>query len=131
MRQDELMIGNWIWFKTNKTAAVVTEIYKTLDAVPREMVALNAPPGLRYCVSMDKIEPIPLTDAILKDNGFQYHHKNFASLAPDYPFQLELVEWLNESGTGLWTVGGLIKIRFVHELQNALKICGIQKQINI
>lgn len=77
------------------------------------------------------VAPIPLTDAILKRIGFEYYHKNLAALDRESPFQLEMIEWPNESGIGLWMVGGLIKIRFVHELQNAMRMAGIRKYIDI
>jgi hypothetical protein len=40
-----------------------------------------------------------------------------------------MVEWANEEGIGLWMLGGVIKIRYVHELQHALRLSGIDKEI--
>lgn len=75
---------------------------------------------------LDRIFPIPLTDEILRKNGFEYYHKNFASTDYDSPFKLEMMEWPDENGNGgLWIINGLFKIRFVHELQHALRLCGI------
>ena len=78
----------------------------------------------------DTIEPIPLTDEILKKNGFQYYHKNYASLSCVHPFKLRMNVWPDENGKGgLWSVGGIINVRYVHELQRALKVCEVDKEI--
>ena len=78
----------------------------------------------------DEISPIPLTDGILKENGFEYHHKNYASLSYEHPFQLKMKEWPDENGLGgLWTISDIIEIRYVHQLQHALRLCGIDKEI--
>lgn len=82
-----------------------------------------------YGFQEEHLAPIPLTDEILKANGFEYFHKNFAALDRKSPFQLEMVEWPNEEGIGLWMLGGVIKIRYVHELQHALRLCEIEKEI--
>ena len=112
MKAKELMIGDWV-------------------QVPSEMNRYK-----RVCSTFDMdlavlYRPIPLTDAILKANGFEYHHKNFAALSYEHPFQLEMVEWPNENGIGLWMVGGLLKIRYVHEFQHAIRLCDIDKVIII
>lgn len=84
-----------------------------------------------YGFQEEHLAPIPLTDDILKANGFEYFHKNFAALDRESPFQLEMVEWPNEEGIGLWMLGDLIKIRYVHELQHVLRLCGIEKEIEL
>ena len=81
---------------------------------------------------LDYLDPIPLTQEILKKNGFEYYHKNFASTDYDSPFKLEMVEWPDENGNGgLWLIRGLLKIRFVHELQNVIRLCEIDKEIQL
>lgn len=121
MKPSELMVGDWVTNTQNQQPEQVCEIWEHMV-----MLAYND------LYEYDEFEPIPLTDAILKINGFQYYHKNFASLTPDHPFRLEMVEWADENGKGgLWVVGGIIKIRYVHELQNALKVCEIDKEIKL
>ena len=76
------------------------------------------------------IEPIPLTNEILEKNGFQYFHKNYAAQAYNSPFQLRHDKWPNEDGVSEWSLG-LIPIKYVHELQHALRLCGIDIPINV
>ena len=114
------MIDDWVYNTHNRQNEQVAEIGSGLV-----MLAYND------LYEYDEIEPIPLTDAILKANGFEYHHKNFAALSHVHPFQLKMVEWPDENGIGLWMIGGLFKIRYVHELQHAMKLCEIDKEIKL
>ena len=120
MTAKELMIDDWVYNTHNRQNEQVAEIGSGLV-----MLAYND------LYEYDEIEPIPLTDAILKANGFEYHHKNFAALSHMHPFQLKMVEWPDENGIGLWMIGGLFKIRYVHELQHAMKLCDIDKEIKM
>lgn len=120
MTAKELMIDDWVYNTHNRQNEQVAEIGSGLV-----MLAYND------LYEYDEIEPIPLTDAILKANGFEYHHKNFAALSHVHPFQLKMVEWPDENGIGLWMIGGLFKIRYVHELQHAMKLCEIDKEIKL
>lgn len=120
MKADDLMLGDWVMNTHNRKPEQVCEIRE-------RMVMLDYNDLYGY----DEIEPIPLTDAILKANGFEYHHKNFAALSHVHPFQLEMVEWPDENGIGLWMIGGLFKIRYVHELQHAFWLAGIDKEIKL
>lgn len=114
----DLMVGDWVRIKITQHNTEVTNI----DA---NSIYTEAAFPIRY----DEIEPIPLTDAILKVNGFEYHHKNFAALSHVHPFQLKMVEWPDENGIGSWMIGGLFKIHYVHQLQHALRLCGITREI--
>ncbi len=82
----------------------------------------------------DYLDPIPLTPEILE--------KNFQELLPGINLMYQLKGpycAMNEDGQwvfGLVKVDGensarypLIKISFVHQLQNALLLCGIEKEI--
>ena len=119
MTKEELQIGDWVNNDINCMPEKVNEIGSGL-------VMLEYNDLYKY----DEISPIPLTDGILKENGFEYHHKNYASLSYEHPFQLKMKEWPDENGLGgLWTISDIIEIRYVHQLQHALRLCGIDKEI--
>ena len=81
---------------------------------------------------LDYLKGVPLTPEIIRKNGFEYHHKNFASLSYEHPFKLEEVECPSEEELGgLWRIASIIEVRFVHQLQHALRVCGIEKEIII
>lgn len=122
----ELMLGDWV----------------LVNSIPMQIQAINDIDGEimagdeLYCLiedrvhSEDKIEPIPLTAELLEKNGFQYYHKNYASLSYGHPLQIAMDRWPDENGlNGLWRIGSIIEIRYVHELQHALRLCGIDKEI--
>ena len=112
MEIEELMIGDWV------------QVPSEINRYKRVCSTFDMDSAVLY-------RPIPLTGVILKANGFEYRHKNFAALSYEHPFQLEIVEWPDENGIGLWMVRGLLKIRYVHELQHAIRLCGIEKEIKL
>lgn len=115
MESNELMIGDWVLCTHYKDKPFYKQF--GLDDFVKGSCS--------FC------EPIPLTDKILRKNGFEYHHKNFASLSPEHPFAIEMLKWPDENGIGLWEVGGIIKVRYVHELQHVLKMAEIDKEITL
>ena len=130
MEANELMIGDWVLTleSTHKE-----KVYAQIWAIEEGQTSILVKKDNRnWFVDIEWIEPISLTSDILKKNGFEYYHKNFASTDYDSPFKLEMVEWPDENGNGgLWLINGLFKIRFVHELQHALRMCGIDKTIEL
>lgn len=124
MKATELMIGDWVMYNPNVFNEDEYERY-------REPYPYRIKTG--ECID-DAVngcyEPIPLSDRILLKNGFQYFHKNYASLSYDHPFQIQMLEWPGEDGIGIWMVCGL-KIRYVHELQHVLRMAEIDVKIRV
>ena len=107
MKTKELMIGDWVYGTEKKK-------YGRVDK-------------LEHDVEDESVEPIPLTEEILKKNGF---------LGNDYG-EIIIEEWrimcdccnvaiLHNEHVDIDT-----PIRFVHELQHALKLCRIDKEIEL
>ena len=119
----DLMIGDWI--HNNYT----NENYQMWPSGFSQATRFGQQPNAT--LEDFNCEPILLTDKILNQNGFQYFHKNFASLSYEHPFKLEMEQWPDGNGLGLWNVCGIIKIRYVHELQHALKVCRVDKEIKL
>lgn len=130
MEANELMIGDWVLtLESTHKEKVYAQIWAIEEGQTSILVKKD---NCNWFVDIEWIEPISLTSDILKKNGFEYYHKNFASTDYDSPFKLEMVEWPDENGNGgLWLIKGLFKIRFVHELQHALRLCGIDKTIEL
>lgn len=91
--------------------------------------------GGNYYAAKD-VTPIPLTSDILKKNGFGYtegdEYLTHYYLGEEcYCANMDLHIGSNNKG-GFWlnTYGDEIHgIKYVHELQHALRICGIDKEI--
>ncbi len=127
-----LMIGDWVRTNPNcgklacgikSNIAMVCEIrFSDSDGM---YVHLTNIKGRYYD---DELEPIPLTDEFLRKNGFEYYHGNCAALSSEDKFSINQVQWPDEDGIAVWEYG-IIQIRFVHEFQHLLKLCGIEKEI--
>ena len=107
MKTKELMICDWVYDTKMKK-------YGRVDR-------------LEHDVEDESVEPIPLTEEILKKNGF---------LGNDYG-EIIIGEWrimcdcsnvaiLHNEHVDIDT-----PIRFVHELQHALRLCKIDKEIEL
>lgn len=124
MDKKTLMIGDWVYNTHNRQNEQVQEIGSGL-------VMLNYNDLYEY----DEIEPIPLTTEILEKNGFVLKEKEKGmygvNIAPHYisdgvPFEVfcdgePFAIWFKEP----------VNIKFVHQLQHALKLCSISKEIEL
>lgn len=136
MKAEELMIGDWVYNVHNKKPEQVQEI-RERDV----MLDYNDLYGY------DEIEPIPLTAEILEKNGFIYYnygHNNYGWKVDDYErFVIEKsyknlyqIDGDNSFHIGIVEADGesyclltFCTISCVHELQHALRLCGIDKEI--
>ena len=89
--------------------------------------------GYRYgyrCVDLDELEPLPLTPETLEMNGFcltTYENaSNRVWERNDFAFGEH-----GEIAMGIQKGWQNVKIEFVHELQMAMRFCGIEKDIEI
>lgn len=130
MTSKDLMIGDWVQIVPD--APVMPNEYHRIDWIKTGEIGLDN----RKIVTYPYIQPIPLTSEILE--------KNFQEFLPGINLMYQLKGpycAMNEDGQwvfGLVKVDGensarypLVKISFVHELQHALRLCGITKEIQI
>lgn len=129
MKEKKLMIGDWVYDKKMKR-------YGRVDR-------------LEHDIEDDTVEPIPLTAEILKKNGFvlkdySSNHKHF----------LWTTGWIDNYADVHVTCGkdeyfvwrwdnldlklnfcsgycNLFKLHYVHELQHVLRLCKIDKEIEL
>lgn len=77
------------------------------------------------------IEPIPLTPEILEKNGISSSDTG-CFFDEDKNALLE-ISCIN--GEVFWTINineyDIIRLRYIHELQHALRLCGIEKEIEL
>ena len=117
MKANELMVGDYVHHKITNEILQITEILSWGVKVKEYEDAVAD--------SID-IEPIPLTPEILEKNGFVYN---------DIPFEQTWQQYglsLYAAGNGYRVNCGknvALIINSVHELQHALRLCGIEKEI--
>ena len=135
MKANELMLRDWVKHQDTE---------KTVDAIWfGNQVSLNDPSkewGSIYTdkFSADDVKPIPLTAEILEKNGFGYKEED-GNLShyyigdrwyldnPDLHIGTynKGVYWLNYLDNAIYG------IKYVHQLQHALKLCHIEKEIDL
>jgi len=136
-----LMIGDWVRVpRLNKNGKVYR--IDRANGVGNGFIAV-----LRGDFHEDDIEPVLLTPEILKKNGFENDFYEEESIADYHTIRLEgyslkhnigeidgyLVTWCNGSINVTTDVHCCVQkdISYVHELQHALRLCGIEKEIEL
>lgn len=123
MKSKELMLGDIV--------QVNGEVFKVIS-ISYFDIGISDNKKDFYHEHIDNLEPIPLTPEILEKNGFELQRdKSDLGTLDTYWLGSELgafrIHRLNNRDYQF----GLAKIRNVHELQRALRLCGIDKNIEI
>ena len=129
MKANELMIGDWVW---DITPVVI-------DAIGNEYICIYRAEYGYITVNLTNLKPIPLTDEILEKNGFpldveETNHplykgteiKEYIISMPPNEYKEHLI-WNGEYY--IMFDSPKIRIDYVHQLQHALRLCGIDKEI--
>lgn len=130
MTPGDLMVGDLVMLFDETPARV--------DAIGNTEVYVYEKERGDWHVGYEHIKPIPLTDEILQKNGFdcsdpevkQYH---FTEGKERYHFSLrQMYNKKNEKdGYAFYAFNVLSLIINVSDLQHALRLCGIDKEITI
>ena len=138
MKANELMIGDWVYNKHHGKNIKLTS-YDFFTHTHNEFGEQELAPFAKPTIGRD-LEPIPLTKKILEKNGFE-------NIGDDI-YQLEEKPcwfWVDffrhtygcEYDTSTYEYEDdehrlkLYGIPSVHELQHALRLCGIEKEIEL
>lgn len=131
MKTTDLMIGDWVMLIDDKTGkpykkAMITHI----DSI-HERIAAKTTTNTFVAWSTKYVEPIPLTSKILKKNRFEaiddydyYGVPNDPSLTIATVANTFIIGHLIDDN-----FEGFIALDYVHDLQHALKLCGIKDEI--
>lgn len=125
MNASELMIGDWVLL-TNNPARVIS--------IARDEIYFEDRFGKGAC-SFDKIRPIHLTAEILEKNRFKkdtggeecWANSKGWFTPHEYGKRDTIKSWEVEICGKINSFDGIIK--YIHELQHALCLCGIEKEI--
>ena len=132
MKANELMIGDWVYRPACYDQ--VKEIRNT------GVIGID---GMRGLITFSELEPIPLTPEILEKNGFRksvsppgIHAKCYEIDNKDEKYCLTIANY-NKYKRLLLDIDSEdsecfnIKCDYVHQLQHALRLCGIEKTIEL
>lgn len=123
----ELMIGDWVYRP---------DCYDQVKEIRQNgIIGLDS---LRGLIGFSEIEPIPLTAEILEKNGFVYKEAEKTCATDAFHlwwldgsiFTLDDDSWWRQIKDGKLRVKfGGFPLKYVHELQHALRLCNIEKEI--
>ena len=124
MKAEDLMIGDWITIRPLNVKTKVAAIKELENGV--YVATRNVPEYLLF--NKENFEPIPLTPEILEKNGFNCKFSIYAIGVTNMnePLYWSQRKLLIDIGV---RARYICKCIFVHELQHALKLCGIEKEI--
>lgn len=138
MKAEELQIFDWVSYKGNPI--MVFEIDEPEHNINTEQDGYNA---IR-CISIDEIQPIPITPKGLEKNGFVLKPdgwlwcKDEGNESHDYIFiqfrrGCEEVRICDVDFFGLYGLDHATfrNIQYVHQLQQLLRIFGVNKEIEL
>lgn len=127
-----LMIGDWVY--RHDCYSKVKEIKET------GIIGLDP---LRGIISFEELEPIPLTTEILEKNGWEEcNWDTDDDVQYGYDYGLFYVTWwrnvkllscyFEDKNAGLsYEMISELPTKHVHQLQHALRLCGIDKEIEL
>lgn len=144
MKSNELMIGDWIRFFSKYDCGIgkVAGIEPIEGSADPTTFSIIKDKKMLIGVSRNCVEPITITEEILEKNGFvKQSHDYFRYFKPhdeNYYFGFESISYFFDKKIAKVTKehsqsGLQEKVEFVcthvHELQHAIRLCGIGKEI--
>ena len=127
MKANELMLDDWVAFPHGR------ERVQELSYIQGHgYCASFASSAALFSVEVEKLEPIPLTGEVLEKNGWYIPDLYLWYRHNSVPFLI------SEKGGNLFCLYAdsehdkrefFCTINYVHELQHALRLCGIDKEI--
>ena len=126
MKATELMIGDWVCLKDDTKC----EFPLKVDGVLTDDISLE---GEGFLGGVDGlIRPIPITPEILEKNGFVFDSDFWTIADPRYN-NVRMVtyystdDYVADAFLGHWAFDENYAIDYVHELQHALRLCGLNE----
>lgn len=121
MKAQELMVGDWVEIQDTP------KYYKVFGI---DILAKGDACRLTfedYVVETwcDRVKPIPLTEDILKANGWEYDEIDYAWWCKGFTNIYK-----DKGGFHFYLDGIEIRLAHVHELQHALRLCGLADVAN-
>ena len=131
MKANELMIGDWVKFPFGNEKII------DLPYIPGKGICASfVASATLFPVEIEKLQPIPLTPEILEKNGWRWveRHSKWELIVDTvhigwgfYEGYISASDWADEGDVEITS----LRCEFVHQLQHALRLCGIEKEIEL
>lgn len=123
LKISDLSVGDWVHHDFYEMDMRVKTIYGDTERIIAESSS-----GYGVTCHLDHFTPIPITPEMLEANGFLQNGKRF------YTRELSIIL---ERGLDVWTIildgmeytYDVCIIKYVHQLQHALRLAGVDKEI--
>ena len=121
MKPNELMIGDWIYRP---------DCYDQVKEIRHAgVIGID---NMRGLITFSELEPIPLTPEILEKNGFHKEWDEDIILMVCDTIIVEIGNMYKIYKDGkMYLRRVLSPLYYVHQLQHALRLCGISKEIEL
>ena len=137
MKANELMIGDWVWYNNQPHQIRQLGIFgENRDGDDYPAVCVGKPNGVGLILERNEIEPIPLTPEILEKNGFriifegELHTTYFQDIEGFHvEIKIDKIGYIKLSMINGLGYSIVTECKFVHQLQHALRLCEIEKEI--
>jgi len=119
MKANEFIDGIYVYFNCFDGSKITVKVTGFKD----DIVYGVSKHGTHWC-QISKIEPIPLTPDILEKNGFVVESRHCLGNPLQYCVLVDGL-WIDITGENYFEG----KLEYAHQLQHALRLCGIEKEI--
>ena len=79
--------------------------------------------------SDELVEPIPLTPEILEKNGWMYIAEDKVFYSENLKGELPWIYYITDGSNEVFRMKDFCNLQYVHQLQHALRLCGITREI--
>lgn len=129
MEAKELQLGDWVKCLDSTHE---NKVFAQVDAIEEGQTCILVQKDVsNWFLDIEQLESIPLTAEILEKNG--WNKELYSNESWDNEEIEALSLWIGEDGKNSWWwhvgVELVTPINYVHELQHALRLCGIEKEI--
>lgn len=132
MKANEIQIGDWLYYKGQFNAFPFK-----VESITKKKVGYHAEPNEHrmYYLRLSECKPIPLTLEILERNGWKkdgyfYRHEEFGYIQLGELFEHASLDF-RKYGINYRVQTSPDLFEYVHNLQHALRLCGIEKEIEL
>lgn len=136
MKTTEIMIGDW-FFYGNLTFCVAEIIKNEVVSEMKKDIKTGMPYDIKTRV--ENLTPMPLTPKFIKSLGFDllrnganaysFHHQAYDVWATGFKDTKEWLICIGPVGSTKERFVHVSRIKYIHELQHALKLCKTEKEI--
>lgn len=129
MKVEDIQIGDWVQNPLGAPYQVLAIHFYKINGDGDGYYGIHLKnKGAEARLEIYDLHPVPLTPEILEKNGFGNEMSKYLD-GDEIEIELNLDDWELEDEDGFLDCCYQKPITYVHELQHALRLCGIDKEV--